>query len=316
MSSVTVFAPATVANVAVGFDILGFAVEGLGDQVRVTRTKALGVSFDAISGTADSSAIPTDPKLNTAGLPVMLMCEDFKPNFGISIQIIKGIPLGSGMGGSAASAVGAVVATNQLFFQEGVIPRLIDFKQLIEYALAGEAVASGSKHADNIAPCLYGGLTLSYPGERPNVVSVPYPSTLWCVLVHPQIRIDTKTARGVLSPNLLLKTHIEQSARLAFFILACTTQNMDLLKQNCEDLVIEPQRAHLIPGFDEVKRAALQAGAFACSISGAGPAVFAFADDEEIAKGASQKMIEAFQHVGLAARSWVSPLRSRGAQVT
>ena len=167
MSSVTVFAPATVANVAVGFDILGFAVEGIGDQVKVTRTKALGVSFHSISGIENAAGIPTDPLLNTAGLPVVKMCEDFSPDFGVSIQIIKGIPLGSGMGGSAASAVGAIYAANTL------IGDILSAEQMIAYALIGEAQASGSYHADNIAPCLVGGMTLARVKLRPNAQDVP-----------------------------------------------------------------------------------------------------------------------------------------------
>jgi homoserine kinase len=314
-SSVTAFAPATVANVAVGFDILGFAIESVGDRVTVTKTDALGVSFESMSGIAGAEGIPTDPAKNTAGKPLLLMIEKFKPSFGFSVRIEKGIPLGSGMGGSAASAVGGVVAAHQLLLNEGVLKAPLSLAELLLFALEGEAVASGSKHADNIAPCLYGGLTLSYPGDTPDVVAIPYPKNLYCVLVHPDYRVDTQTARSVLKSELPLKLHVQQSARLASFILGCTTGDLSLLKKGLEDLIVEPQRASLIPGFAAVKAAALNEGVLGCSISGAGPAVFALTGDLGVAEAAKKEMIQAFSDAGLSAKAWVSKILSKGASV-
>jgi homoserine kinase len=311
--SVTVFAPATVANVAVGFDILGFAMDAVGDLVTVSCTDAPGVMIAPLEGLDDAKNLPTEPSQNTAGKPLLLMMEQFKPGYGISVRIEKGIPLGSGMGGSAASAVGAVVAFHELLLKTGALKTKLTLGELIHFALEGEAVASGAKHADNIAPCLYGGLTLSYPGDRPDVVSLPYPKSLYCTLIHPAFRVDTKMARSVLKPDLLLKTHIGQSARLASFILGCTNHDLSLIQKGLEDLVIEPQRASLIPGFYAVKNAALSAGVLGCSISGAGPAVFALSADLKTALAAKTKMIEAFQSAGLAASGWVSPIRAKGA---
>jgi homoserine kinase len=314
-TSFTAFAPATVANVAVGFDILGFAVECVGDEVTVSVSKTPGVSIESVDGISDASGISIDPLKNTAGKPLLLMVEKFKPAFGISVRIKKGIPLGSGLGGSAASAVGAVVAANALFVEQGTLTQSLSLSELLLFALEGEFVASGSKHADNIAPCLYGGLTLSYPGAQPDVERIPFPVNLYCVLVHPEYRVDTQMARGVLSSTVSLKTYIEQSARLASFILACTTGNLALLKRGFEDLLIEPQRAKLIPGFAEVKQAALEAGVLGCSISGAGPAVFALTDSLHIAEIAKENMVRAFSGAGLSAEGWVSPIRAHGSLI-
>ncbi|MBC7396872.1 MAG: homoserine kinase [Bdellovibrionales bacterium] len=315
MNSISVFAPATVANVAVGFDILGFAVDGIGDKITVFRSDTAGVSIEIVSAFPDALNIPTDPAKNTAGLPLLQMLAEYKPAFGLGVKIEKGIPLGSGMGGSAASAVGAVVAASALLLRNGVFEKPLPFQKLIHFALEGEAVASGSKHADNVAPCLYGGFTLSYSGEEPQVSAVPYPENLFCVLIHPELRIDTKTARGILKTDLPLKTHIQQSARLASFILGCATHNFELIRRGLEDVLIEPQRAGLIPGFFEVKKAAMQAGALGCSISGAGPAVFALTESLETAEAARAAMIAAFKISNLPSRGWVSRIRTVGAQV-
>jgi homoserine kinase len=313
LKEISVFAPATVANLATGFDILGLAIEGVGDTVTVSCTSQTGVTIEALTGNADASSIPTDPLKNTAGFPLTLMLEKFKPPFGFSVRIQKGIPLGSGMGGSAASAVGAVVAAHELLVANGVISKL-NLDELISYALEGEAVASGSKHADNIAPCLYGGLTLSFPGNLPQVSSVPYPENLFCVVVHPDLRLDTKTAREVLKKELSLKNHIEQSARLASLLLGFATSDFKLIARGLDDVLIEPQRARLIPGFAAVKAAALKAGCLGASISGAGPSVFALTSDLKVAESARALMIEAFQTYGkLPASGWISRIRKSGA---
>ena len=314
--SITVFAPATVANVASGFDILGFAIDLVGDLVTISRTEKTGVTLAPMTGIAGVGYIPLVAEKNTAGFPVLKMIEAFQPKFGMHIEIKKGIPLGSGMGGSAASAVGAVVAAHALLLQEGTLTEPLSQDELINFALMGEAIASGSKHADNVAPCLYGGFTLSYPGENPRVTKMPYPKNLFAVVVHPDLRVDTETARSVLKKELLLKTHVEQSARLASLVLGCATENLELIARGLEDVVIEPQRARLIPGFFEVKAAALKAGAIGASISGAGPSVFAFATDLASCEAAKTAMIDAFQKYGkLSSRGFVSSIRETGASI-
>lgn len=315
--SCTVFAPATVANVASGFDILGFAISTLGDRVTVSRSKAIGVTLGVtlgvtieVSGASKiASTIPSDPKLNTAGVPLLQMLEDLKPGYGLSVQIEKGIPLGSGLGGSAASAVGAVVAADL------VIGSKLSKEQLIEYALMGEAIASGSKHADNIAPCLYGGLTLSHPGDQPQVVSLPYPKSLYCVVVHPSMTLNTKDARAVLKTEIKLKDHSKQSVYLAALVAGFCTSDFDLISRGLHDILVEPDRAKLIPGFNAVKTAALKSGAMGCSISGAGPSLFAFAKDKTTATQVGTAMVHAFQEAsGLTANAFVSVIEPSGAR--
>ena len=306
--SVTVFAPATVANVAVGFDILGFAIDAVGDTVTVSWNDQAEVIIEPLDGIENAGSISTIASKNTAGLPLIKMLADHRPGFGLKVKITKGIPLGSGMGGSAASSVGAVVAANILLGTN------LSREQLLTYALEGEAVASGSKHSDNIAPCLYGGLTLTRPGDEPDVISIPYPSELYCVLVHPSMVLNTKDARAVLKKEITLKSHSEQAARLAAFITGCCTSDFKLIQKGLEDILIEPARAPLIPGFYEVKKAAMGAGVLGCSISGAGPSVFAFTQNLEIANRAKEAMILAFQRSGsLAAQGWISPIRKKGA---
>ena len=308
LESCTIFAPATVANVASGFDILGFAIEGVGDRVTVSKQASPGVTIETITGVDGVERISTDPRQNTAGVPLLKILEDLKPNFGFHLKIEKGIPLGSGMGGSAASAVGAVVAANF------ILGNPFSKEKMLDYALEGEAVASGSKHADNVAPCLFGGLTLSKPGDKPEVISLPFPKTLFCVLVHPDMELKTKDARAVLKKEIPLKLHSEQASYLASLIAGFCLSNFDLIKKGLQDVVVEPMRASLIPGFLAVKRSALEAGALGSSISGAGPSVFAFARDEATANKISGAMKLAFQTEGkLASQSFISLIQAGGA---
>ena len=307
---VSVFAPATVANVASGFDILGFAVNGVGDTVTASYQTEPGVSIAPLSGIENANHISANPSQNTAGVPVLKLLEDHTISHGIRLEIKKGIPLGSGMGGSAASAVGAIVAVDHLLGTK------LPLATLLHYALEGEAIASGSKHSDNIAPCLYGGFTLSNPGVNPQVLKLPFPATLYCVLVYPEMILNTKEARAVLKKEIPLNLHSEQSSRLAALIAGMCTSDFNFIRQGLEDLIVEPARAHLIPGFNEVKSAALHAGVLGCSISGAGPSVFALTPDLKIAETAKAKMIDAFLKYGnLNARAWVSPISTKGASI-
>jgi homoserine kinase len=306
-ASATAFAPATVANVASGFDILGFAIEGLGDRVTVTRDADPGVRIRIATG---GPAVPTEPERNTAGKPLLAMLAELGAGFGFTVEIEKGIPLGSGLGGSAASAVGAVVAANALL--ENPFPR----ERLLEFALEGEAVASGAKHADNVAPCLYGGFTLSTPGTDARVKSVPFPAGIHAVVVHPEFVLETKAARAALGKELTLRTHIDQSSRLASLVLGLCTGDFDAIARGLEDVLVEPQRASLIPGFGAVKRAALDAGAIGASISGAGPSVFAWARDAGTAARIRDGMVRAFaDHGKLSAKGSISALNRKGASL-
>ncbi len=311
----TAFAPASVANVAVGFDLLGFSIDVAGDKVTVERTQSPEVTIQQISGLIQN--LPVDPSKNTATAGLIQLVQDQELDFGFRVSIEKGIPFSSGMGGSAASAVAAIVAANAL------LAAPLTNQEMITYALIGEAQASGSFHADNIAPCFFGGLTLSRVTQDTNgvgrprveVIPLPLPSQVYCVLVHPHLSVETKTARGILKQEVALKTHIEQSASLAAFIAGCFRDDIDLLARSLRDVLIEPQRAHLIPGFQKVKEAALKNGALGCSISGAGPSVFAWVQGEERARSAQHAMCAAFQDAQLATSSWAVPLQSAGARL-
>jgi len=304
--SATAFAPASVGNVAIGFDILGFAIEGLGDRVTVTRRAAAGVEISAIRGVAGD--LPREPRDNTAGRALLAMQEAMAPGFGFSLEIDKGIPLGSGLGGSAASAVAAVVAANAL------LPQPCPPLALLKFALAGEAQGSGDRHVDNVAASLFGGLVLTVGIDSPRVKQIPVPKGIRAVIVHPHMFIATRAARAMLKATVELRTFVWQTANLAGFISGCYTDDLDMIRASFEDVVIEPQREALIPGFQQVRRAALQAGALGCSISGAGPAMFAWAG-QEAANAVRDGMRAQFAAQGLGVDDWIVDPHGAGARL-
>ncbi|HEX8359762.1 MAG TPA: homoserine kinase [Longimicrobium sp.] len=299
----TAFAPASTSNLAVGFDILGHPVGPMGDRVTVVRRAGSGVL--AVTG----EGVPTDPALNTATVGVMRMLDDLRPGFGVEVHVAKGIPLGSGVGGSAASAVAGVVAMNAL------LPEPLETRELFRYALAGEAVASGAIHGDNVAPSLFGGLVLVRSAEPADVVRLPVPPSLRCTIALPRMRLDTRTSRGVLPDSFPLHTVIEQTANLAGVVAGCCTGNLALVARSMTDVLVEPHRASLIPGFADVQGAALAAGALGCSISGGGPAVFAWCDGDEAAESVRAAMVAAFARHDVSAEGWVSRVDGPGARV-
>ena len=302
----TAFAPASVGNVAIGFDILGFAIEALGDRVTVTRRAAAGVTISAVRGIAGE--LPKEPRDNTAGRALLAMQEALRLGFGFTLEIDKGIPLGSGLGGSAASAVGAVVAENAL------LPEPCSRLELLKFAMAGEAVASGARHVDNIAPSLYGGLVLTVGIDHPRVKQIPVPAGIRAVIVHPHMFLATSQARAILKRSVEMSDFVWQTANLAGFISGCYTDDLDMIRASLEDVVIEPQREALIPGFQDVRRGAMEAGALGCSISGAGPSMFAWAPEAK-APAVLAAMRSAFGRHALATDDWVVALRSAGARL-
>jgi homoserine kinase len=302
----TAFAPASSGNVAIGFDILGFAIDALGDRITVSRTAKPGVTIRAVRGIAGE--LPREPERNTAGRSLIAMLEALQPDFGFEMEIDKGIPLGSGLGGSAASAVGAVVAANALLAQP--LPKL----ELLKFAMQGEAVASGSLHVDNIAPSLYGGLVLTVGIDHPRVKQIPVPSSVRAVIVHPHMFLSTKQARAILRGTVAMSDFVWQTANLAGFISGCYTNDLDMIRASFQDVVIEPQRQALIPGFAEVRDAAMHAHALGCSISGAGPTMFAWcvADRAEAVRDA---MVGEFSKRDIEVDRWIVNLDSAGARV-
>jgi homoserine kinase len=302
----TAFAPASVGNVAIGFDILGFSVDALGDRVTVTRRATPGVAVIGVRGLA--ADLPREARDNTAGRALLALTDAVQSAGGFTVEIDKGIPLGSGLGGSAASAVAAVVAANAL------LPQPLSRIELLQFAMAGEAVASGGRHADNVAASLFGGLVLTVGIDHPRVKQIPVPAGICAVIVHPHMFLATAKARAILKLSVELSDFVWQTAHLAGFISGCYTDDLDLIRASFEDVVIEPQRAALIPGFTEVRRAAMVAGALGCSISGAGPAMFAWTL-EPSAAAVQAAMQREFTRHSLATDAWVAQLRSGGARV-
>lgn len=306
LDTATAFAPASIGNVAVGFDVLGHSFQAIGDRVRARRTAARGVRIAAIEGgVAD---LPIEPQRNTAGMAVLSMVEQLGLEFGVELVIEKGIPLGSGLGGSAASAVAAVVAT------EALLDRRLTKLEMLKFAMRGEEVASGTVHVDNIAPSLYGGLVLTVGIDNPNVKQIPVPASVRCVLVHPHMTLSTRAAREILDRSIDLSNVIWQSANLAGFLTGCFTGDIALIRESLEDVIIEPQRQALIPGFKDVKAAALGNGALGCSISGAGPTLFAWCEEPD-AERIRDAMVAAFAAHGLASDAWISSLDAVGARL-
>jgi homoserine kinase len=307
VNRVTVFAPASVGNVGVGFDILGHALDTIGDRVTVERSEEPGVRIAGIEGAGN---LPLDSARNAATAGILRLIEDRKLPFGFEITIEKGIPMGSGMGGSAASAVGAMVATSAL------LPEPLTPEETFAYALVGETVASGAAHGDNLAPCLLGGMVLVRLLEPVDAVSIPVPDTIRCVVVHPQLRVFTRAAREILPCDVSRRSHVEQSANLAGFLAGCYASDLDLIARSLSDVLIEPHRKTLVPGFCAVQRAAREGGALGCSLSGSGPTLFAWCGDGGSAEEVRARMIAAFDTEGIAARGWISRVSGvRGAHV-
>lgn len=303
-SSAQAFAPASVGNVGVGFDILGHAIGGVGDRVRVRRIDAPEVRIAAIRGAAVD--LPLDAPSNTAGAALLALREALALPFGFEVEIDKGIPLGSGMGGSAASCVAALVAANEL------LNAPLSREALYPFALVGEAVASGGRHGDNLGPMLLGGLVLA---TADRLVKIPVPAAWHSVLVHPDAVLETRRARAALQGNYELKAFVAQSANLALVLIGCQSGDASLVRAGLDDVLVEPRRAPLIAGFDAAKRAMLDGGAFGASISGAGPSVFGWFATKAEAEAAAPKVQQAFAVAGFDSQAWVSPIESPGAVV-
>ncbi len=302
---VKVFTPATVANVACGFDILGFALEKPGDEIIARFSNEPGLRIVKITG--DNGKLPYEVEKNTAGFAGQKLLEHLGETRGIELEIHKKMPFGTGMGSSAASAVGGVVAVNEL------LGRPLTKKQLLPFAVLGEQIADGAYHADNVAPCLLGGITLIRSNEELDVHSLPLPGKLHTTVVFPNIEILTKDARGVLGEHVTLKQMIEQCGNIAGLIVGLMNSDYALISRSLKDVVIEPQRAHLIPHFYDVKKAATEAGALGCSISGAGPSIFALSKGKAIAEKVGKAMQAVFNNADIPNQLYISPINPHGA---
>ena len=301
---VTVFAPATVANVASGFDVLGFALDSPGDAVTITRVPGDAVAVVAITG--DGGKLPRDPKKNTAAVAVTGFMEKMGRPFGVEISLEKRMPLSSGLGSSAASAVAAVFAANIL------AGRPLPPRELLPFTMEAERAACGSAHADNVAPSLLGGFVLIRSYEPLDVVQLPVPAGLCCAVAHPHTELRTEDARKILKKEVRLADAIRQWGNLAALVAALYNGDLSLLGRSLQDVVAEPARSLLIPGFDAVKSAALAAGALGCSISGSGPSVFALCASTEDSARAGNAMVAAFREAGLESDLYLSAVNTKG----
>jgi len=310
MDAVTAFAPATVSNVACGFDVLGFALDAPGDEVtaRFSGASATQVTIDDIVG--DDGRLPRAAERNTAGVAARALLNRLGERRGVALTIRKGLPLSSGLGGSAASAVAATVAVNTLLGADTPLD------VLMACAFEGERVGAGSAHGDNIAPALYGGFVLVRVADPADVIRLPVPAGLTAVVVPPDLEIETARARELLGQTVPLDDAIRQWANLGTLVDALHRADFDQLARSLEDTIAEPRRASLVPGLAEIKRAAIHAGALGCSLSGSGPSLFALCRDASAAARVASAMTAAVQHhIGGTPQTYVSPIASRGARV-
>lgn len=307
MKKVTAFAPATVANVSCGFDILGFAVDGLGDKVTVSFSEQPGLRVVKIEG--DQGKLPYMLEKNTCTVAITAMLRKLNFKAGLDVALIKGLPLGSGMGSSAASAVAALVAANHLL---GNPFSKID---LLPFAMEAEAIACGAGHADNVAPALLGGFVLIRGYEPLDVIRLNVPSGLYCTLVHPHLELNTADSRSVLKKNVSLQDAIIQSGNIAGLVAGLFQEDMELISRSLNDVIAEPSRSVLIPGFDEVKAGIKEAGALGCGISGSGPTLFILSPNESIAREVSRISQKVYDKIGLDVDLYVPAINTKGAFV-
>lgn len=309
VQSVKAFAPASVANVSCGFDVLAFAIHGPGDIVEVSYKDEPGVEITDIEG--DDGLLPKDPPVeNTAGRAVISMLEDLEieEKRGISIRIKKMMPLGSGMGSSAASSVAAVVALNKLLDEP------YEKSNLLQFALQGELAASGSPHADNVSASLLGGFTLVRSQRPLDIVKLHVPKGLIAAVFHPNISISTKNTRLILRKSVQMSQAVQQWGNVGGLIAGLYTEDFDLISRSMVDHIVEPARSILIPGFDEMKESALELGALGFSISGAGPSVFALCRSENDANTIKKEIARILDTFNLTVDAYISPINLEGSK--
>ena len=301
---VKVLAPGTVANLVCGFDVLGMCLNEPNDlmEVKLLNEKKI------IIHSADGYPLPLDPAQNTAGAPLIEMISELDTPTGFEVTIHKKIKPGSGIGSSAASAAGAVVAANYL------LGNIFSNKDLVRFAMFGEKVASGVKHADNVAPCIYGGITLIRSIHPLDIISIPSPD-LFVTIVHPQIEVRTKDARQILRKEVLLKDAIRQWGNIAGLVAGFMQPDLDLIGRSLEDVIIEPVRSILIPGFDEVKKNCKEAGALGGGISGSGPSIFMLSRDKATAIKVETVMKEIYNRIGLDYHTHVTTINKTGVKI-
>jgi len=305
MNKIKIFAPATVANVSCGFDVLGLCLDSVGDEMIIRKTTKKGIVISKIIG----QVLPLEPLENVAGVAAMALLDKLNLDFGFDIEIHKNIKPGSGIGSSAASAAGAVFGINKLLDEPFSLPELIPF------AMEGERLASGSAHADNVAPALLGGFTLVRSYQPLDVIKIEAPKELYTTVIHPQIELKTSDSRAVLKQKISMQKMTVQIGNLGGLISGLYTSNYDLIARSLHDEIVEPHRKILIPEFDALKQAALHAGALGSGISGSGPSVFALSKGKKTAQNVGKAFASVYKNLGIEFDIHISKINSKGIKI-
>lgn len=302
MEEIKVFCPATIANVSCGFDVLGLALDAVGDEMIVRKTSKKGITITKILG----QKLPLETNLNVSGVAGLALLEKSDYQGGFEIEIDKRIKPGSGIGSSAASSAGAVWAMNEL------LGKPFSNLELVQFAMQGEKLASDVAHADNVAPAIYGGFTLVRSYDPLDIISIPTPSELFATVIHPQIEIKTSDSRKILKTNITLEKGIQQWGNVGGLIAGLFKNDYNLIGRSLEDSIVEPIRSILIPGFDDIKSNAIDVGALGCGISGSGPSIFALSKGENVAEKVAGSMKETYGNIGIPFDIHVSKVNTEG----
>ncbi|GAA3608399.1 homoserine kinase [Flavivirga amylovorans] len=304
-NEIKIFSPATVANVACGFDVLGFCLDSIGDEMVIRKTDKKGIHITKIEG----FDLPFEAALNVAGVSALAMYEAAKPDCGFEIEIYKNIKPGSGIGSSAASAVGSVFGMNEL------LGRPYSKTELTQFAIKGEALASKCDHADNLAPAIFGGFTLVKSVSPIDILEIPSPKDLYATIIHPQIEVKTSEARGILPKEVPLQDAITQWANFGSLIHGLHTSDYNVIQKSLHDVIVEPYRSQLIPHYKEVKEAVLEQGALGAGISGSGPSIFALSKGLENAKNVKEAMNNVYSKTKIAFEIHITKINTEGIKV-
>jgi len=306
--SIKVFAPATVANVVCGFDVLGFAVNEPGDEVIMRMTDKPGITISKITG--DDGRLPLDPRKNTVSVSVEHYLRSIdRTDIGLDIELHKKMPIGSGLGSSSASTVAGLFAAKTLLGDE------TDAAKLLPFAMKGEEMACGHGHADNVAPALLGGFVLIRSYEPLDVIKLPYPKDLYCAIVFPDVDVPTREARQIIRTRIQMKDAVTQWGNIAGLVSGLFMNNIDLIGRSMKDILVEPVRSILIPDFYKMRDVAMNLGAVSFGISGSGPSVFSFTRDEETAKQITQKLQKHLAKLNIGSKTYVSSINEEGPKV-
>ena len=306
--SIKVFAPATVANVVCGFDVLGFAVNEPGDEVIMRRTNKPGIKISKITG--DNGRLPLDPQKNTVSVSVEHYLNYIgRPDIGLDIELHKKMPIGSGLGSSSASTVAGLFAAKSLLDDQ------TDLLELLPFARKGEEMACGHGHADNVAPALLGGFVLIRSYEPLDVIKLPHPAGLYCAIVFPDVDVPTREARQIIRTKILMKDAVTQWGNIAGLVSGLFLNDLDLIGRSMQDVLVEPVRSMLIPDFYKMREIAMETGAISFGISGSGPSVFSFTRDEKTAKLIAQKLQKQLASIEINSNAYVSPINDEGPKI-